>query len=99
MNYKVGFAPAATADLEDLFDYIVQNAGERIARAYVEQIYSYCLDFSTFPYRGRARDDLMPGLRLVGFRRRATIAFLVEGANVYILRIFHGGRDIRFPEE
>jgi plasmid stabilization system protein ParE len=39
------------------------------------------------------RDDIRPGLRVVGFERRATIAFRVEDDRVTILRIFHGGRD------
>ncbi len=42
---------------------------------------------------GVARDDLRPGLRICGFRRRVTIAFVVTEENVEILGIFYGGRD------
>lgn len=38
----------------------------------------------------------MPGLRIVGFRRRATVAFLVRQSEVTIIRIFHKGREIDF---
>lgn len=99
MKYAVSFAPAATADLEEVFDYIAQNAGEQIARNYVAEVYRYCLGLETFPHRGMGRDDLLPGLRLVGFKRQATIAFLIEDTDVFIIRIFYGGRDVRFPEE
>jgi toxin ParE1/3/4 len=99
VNYAVSFAPTATADLEDVFDYIAGNSGEQIARNYVAEIYRYCLGLDTFPHRGTGRDDLLPGLRLVGFKHQATIAFLIEDTNVFIIRVFYGGRDIRFSDE
>jgi toxin ParE1/3/4 len=43
--------------------------------------------------RGQARDDLLPGLRTVGFERRATIAFMVTSEAVLIEGVFYGGRD------
>jgi toxin ParE1/3/4 len=43
--------------------------------------------------RGRVRDDIRPGLRVVGFLRRVTIAFAVGEAEVIILRVFYRGQD------
>jgi toxin ParE1/3/4 len=37
---------------------------------------------------GMARDDLLPGLRVIGFERRITIAFVVTEAVVLIEGIF-----------
>ncbi|WP_348626490.1 hypothetical protein [Mesorhizobium sp. LNJC384A00] len=34
---------------------------------------------------------MRPGLRIVGFERRLTVAFTVEGDQVVILRVFYGG--------
>ena len=45
------------------------------------------------PARGTRRDDIRPGLRTIGFERRATIAFRIVGREVVIIRIFYGGRD------
>ena len=47
-----------------------------------------------FPERGMRRDDLFPGLRVVGFERRVTLAFHVGADTVTFLRILYGGRDI-----
>jgi toxin ParE1/3/4 len=56
-----------------------------------------------FPERGRRRDDLRPGLRIIGFDRWVTIAFHVAGDRIIIDRIFYGGRDLtrafRHPRE
>ena len=52
-----------------------------------------------FPDRGIKRDDLRPGLRILGFERRAAIALQVTADSVTILRILYGGRDLEtvFP--
>ncbi len=99
MTYTVGFDAAARADLAELYDYILAEAGEAIARDYLEKLMDYCAGFETFPERGLRRDEIHPGLRTVGYRRRATIAFRVKGNSVTIVRIFHGGRNVTFSEE
>ncbi len=98
MSYKVVFSTAATRDLEDLLIYLAVEMGAKGAREYVGKIQDYCLGFSTFPQRGMLRDDLWPNLRLVGYRRRATVAFQVRGDVVRIVRIYHRGRDIASDE-
>lgn len=99
MSYRVIFGPQAAADLEDLLVYLAEEIGPVRARQYVGKIESYCLAFKTFPARGMQRDDIRTGIRLVGYRRKATIAFMIEGEIVTILRIFYGGRDVDLDEE
>lgn len=94
MSIRVGFSEQAIADLQSIYDYIAPRGGQRIARDYVARLYAYCLDFQVFPERGVRRDDLRPGLRLIGYRRQATIAFAVLDNDVTILRVFQRGRDI-----
>jgi toxin ParE1/3/4 len=90
---EVIFAPEAEDDLLQLYDFIADQTGAARAYDYAERIRSYCLAFDTFPERGLRRDDLRPGLRLIGFERRVTIAFHVTPTFVIIDRILHGGRD------
>ncbi|MCV9965831.1 type II toxin-antitoxin system RelE/ParE family toxin [Pararhizobium sp. BT-229] len=94
MNYIVGFDASARADIKDLYRYILTNAGEQVADAYVGRLMDYCAGFETFPERGSRRDDISPGLRLVGYRRQATIAFRIRGNTVTIVRIFHSGKNV-----
>ena len=99
MTYRVVFSEAAEKDVTELLDYLVPAAGERVARAYVDRLIDYCAGFETFPERGLRRDDLRPGLRIVGYRGRASIAFLVLDDVVTIVPIFHGRRDLAFPAD
>lgn len=97
MTHKVVFRPAAENDLIALYHYIATNSGFQRADVYIDRIEQACMALADFPLRGTQRDDLHPGLRITGFERRASIAFLVENDTVRIVRIFYGGRD--FPED
>ncbi|MBW6421154.1 type II toxin-antitoxin system RelE/ParE family toxin [Rhizobium sp. XQZ8] len=98
LKYRVQFSLGAQADLREISQYLHSQGGGRAAIAYVDSIIDYCLRFEIFPARGMAHDDIRPGLRLVGYRKKATIAFRVEEDVVTIVRVFHGGRDIRFDD-
>ena len=98
MNYTVRFTSEAREDIGVLLDYLVPRAGEAVARAYIGRLRTFCEGFKTFPKRGTVRPDHLPGLRVVGFERSASVAFVVEDDSVIILRIFSGGHDIRFED-
>jgi toxin ParE1/3/4 len=92
MKLQVVFTPEARADLLELYDYIAENGGPIRALRYVEQIEEECMSLQTIPQRGTQRDDLRPGLRVMGFKRRTLIAFQVSSDRVAVLRILYGGR-------
>lgn len=97
MAHRVRLLPEAEADLALIYEYVRDHASQRIAQGYVERIMAYLAGFDTFPERGTRRDDIRPGLRIVGFERRVTIAFLVEGDEVIVSNVLYGGREL--PEE
>ena len=85
--------PVARNNLNQIFDVIAEVAGQTIAAAYVEKLMAHCITFDLASERGNRRDDIRPGLRIIGYRRRVTIAFTVTDTQVRILRIFYGGVD------
>ncbi|MCX8255395.1 MAG: type II toxin-antitoxin system RelE/ParE family toxin [Beijerinckiaceae bacterium] len=89
MAMRVAFTPLAERQLQALHRYIAERSGIDRADDYVGRIVTFCQNLGTFPIRGRSRDDLLPGLRTIGFERRATIAFMVE----LIEGIYYGGQD------
>jgi toxin ParE1/3/4 len=94
MRYRVVFTPEAASQLDAIYTYIADQAGADIAFRFTDAIIAYCESFITFPRRGTLRNDLRPGLRTVGFRKRATIAFAVLGNAITIVGIFYGGQDV-----
>lgn len=95
--HRVFFHPQARRELEDLYDYIAEQGSPRVADRFVRDIRDYCLNFSTFPERGTRRDDVEPGVRVVGFRRRVSIVFSVNEDEVWILGVYYGGRQFGPP--
>ena len=94
MVLKVRFHPAARAQLFELYEYIAAEGGRERAGRYIDRIEASCLKLGTFPEMGRAVDDLGIGLRLHPFERRAIIVYRVTQAELTILGVHFGGRDI-----
>ncbi len=103
MIYEVILSPEAWAQLAALSDYITDASSEEIAEKYITAIIRHCQSLETFPKRGTQRDDLRPGMRVFGFRKRVSIVFEIGETSVTILAIFYGGQNIetyfREPED
>jgi len=63
------------------------------AQRYVARLREQIFRFDLASERGTARDDIAPGLRVIGFERRSTVIVKVTQTHVTILRVFHGGQD------
>lgn len=94
MARRVGFAARARRELRDLYDLIARDGGEERAARYVGGLEEFCSGLAMFPERGARRDGLRPGVRVIGFRRRVTVAFAVREDDVVILRVLYAGRDL-----
>jgi plasmid stabilization system protein ParE len=81
-----------TPDCE-LYDYIEAQASTRIAERFISRIVEFCFGLTLFPLRGASHDEILPGLRTVGFDRRVTIAFMILPEQVVIEGVFYGGQD------
>jgi toxin ParE1/3/4 len=90
---KVVLLDSASRELTELGLYIASQSSAEVANGYLDRIYAACMSLATFPERGRRRDDILPGLRTIGFERRVTIAFRVLKTQVQIVTIAYGGRD------
>lgn len=67
MKFRVEFTPEAEDQLAELLIYIGSAASPEIAERYIDAIVEKCEKLETFPLRGTARDDIRPGLRVLGF--------------------------------
>lgn len=94
MAHKLVFRPRAAEDLRTTYVHIAEEAGHDRAGDYLERIEKACRTLQTFPERGTVRDQILPGLRVIGFERSASIAFRVIGDTVEVLRVLRRGQDI-----
>lgn len=94
-RYAVVILPEAEDQLYDLYTYIADKADEQTAVDFVERVRVFCHQLDGFPSRGTRIDDLMPGGRVVSYRKRTQVVFRVleDEALVEIAGIFHGSQD------
>jgi toxin ParE1/3/4 len=90
---RVQFSPEAKQDQFQLCDWIASASSAVVAARNADRLEKECLALNLASERGHRRDDVRPGLRIVGFERRVTIAFEVSSDTVTILRLFYGGRN------
>ena len=90
---QVRYALTAHSNLLEIEAWIAETAGDAIATRYVQRLIDYCDRFDVASERGARRDDLFPNLRIAGFEKRVTLAFLVYEDEVVFINIFYGGQD------
>lgn len=93
ISYRIVVTPEARDKLGDLHSYIAAADTETASR-FTDGIIDHIATLSEFPKRGTPRDDLRPGLRTISWRRRVTIAFVVEERDVVVIGVFYAGRDL-----
>lgn len=87
--------PQADSDLDDIWYYVATESGSvDIADRLIDAITNRFYLLATHPNIGRARDeDLRPGIRSFAVGNYLII-YRIEEADVLILRVVRGSRDI-----
>lgn len=86
------FAPAAEADLEAIVDYIAAN-NPAAADELVTRLEDLAARLAERPGMGRARSELLPGLR--SFRLGHYLLFYrATAGGIEVVRVLHGARDV-----
>jgi toxin ParE1/3/4 len=93
MSFDVALSELAVADLVELHQWIAAEADQAIADRFIGRINTVFEALSDFPNRGSPRDDFGRGVRTITFERRI-IMYRVSGAQVLVLRVVHGARDL-----
>ena len=94
MTRPIFFSRRAEEQVAAIHAYIAEQSGEARADAVVGRLLDACRALNTFPARGSRRDDIRQGLRVMGLRRRATIAFIIEPERVVIHGVLGRGQDV-----
>ena len=73
--------------------YLADEASEGVARRFLAEV-SECLGRLTrFPGRGASREAFGAGMRVI-FHDNYAIYYLVRSAEVVVVRVLHGARDV-----
>lgn len=92
MPCDVAFSAEAEMQLLEIETYLGERFYPANAERFIQRLAQACLSLGAAPHRGTKRDDLIPGLRTIGFERRVTIYFKLVEQQVIIVSILYGGR-------
>jgi plasmid stabilization system protein ParE len=98
MRYRLRLTREARQDIDALARYIAERVDQTVALAYLDRLQAFLGRLSTFPERGTVRTEIRPGLRIIGFEGRLSIAFVVKGDEVQVMRVLAGGKQLSLPE-
>lgn len=91
---QILFTPLATEDLQQIWVYIAENAGNEVANKFLLEIKKKCEAIAEFPKSGRLRHEFLINLRSFSFKNYI-IFYLPLADGIEVLRIIHGSRDIK----
>lgn len=83
----------AVVDLEDIYDYTVDNFGDEQAADYLTELEVAFDCLSNNPELGRLRNEIRKGLRSIA-KGSHTIFYRVLPDAITIIRVLHSSRDI-----
>jgi toxin ParE1/3/4 len=89
---RVFFRPKAEDDLLAKYEFIARDSPVR-AIEFVRRLRSLCVSLETMPERGALRDDFAPGVRILVFEQRVTVAYRLRNGEIQIIRLFYAGRN------
>jgi toxin ParE1/3/4 len=90
---EVVWSPQAESDLQEVWEYLAREVSIELADRRVRQILDACDPLLRFPFRGRPRDELLPGLRSI-LSQPHVVFYRAARDHIEIVRILHGRRDI-----
>jgi toxin ParE1/3/4 len=93
MAYPVVLSKTAETQLRKLQAYLARRFYSDSAERFINRLLGECMSLGVSPHRGRQRDEVRPGIRVIGFGRRTAIYFRFADGKVTILGIQYGGRE------
>ncbi|MBD8649753.1 type II toxin-antitoxin system RelE/ParE family toxin [Rhizobium sp. CFBP 13726] len=91
-RYAVVLHPEAERELTEFYEYVADRAGSAVAWNYITKLRVFLSGLADFPERGTVRESEVSGIRIIGYRRSVSIAFVVRSPEVIILGLFFSGR-------
>ncbi len=89
----LGISQLAAHDLQEIYDYSVEQWGSEVAEEYLDDIQEALNRLRTSPDLLRVKPEFSPHLYFHRVRRHFLVCSLIEG-NIYLLTVKHGSLDL-----
>ena len=94
-KFPVEFSPQAIGELDEIFNYLVTQAGIETALKIDKEIQYFCLEkLAFFPEMGVQRDYIEKGIRFFAIGSYGLYYFF-DGEKIKVVHILHRSRDVK----
>lgn len=83
----------AIRDIEQIADRIAQHSGLERSEQFLDRLDDKLAKIVRFPYLGRARDEILPGMRSLGIDSYLILYMPIQ-QDVEVLRVVSGYQDL-----
>lgn len=90
--YRLVIAPAAQADLRDIYQHGLHHWGKAQSFRYIAAIKEQMWALTEHPQMGTERPELLAGARCLPIQSHC-LFYRLRDANIEIIRILHGRQD------
>lgn len=91
-KYALIIAPAAKADLKDIYQYGLRQWGQQQSDSYLENLEEHFWMLTEQPLIGVERPDLLTDMRSLPIESH-TLFYRARSGTVEIIRVLHGRQD------
>lgn len=91
-SHQLVIAPAAKADLKEIYQYGLRQWGQAQSDSYLENLKDHFWSLTEQPLTGVERPELLPGTRSLPIEIH-TLFYRVSADTVEIIRVLHGRQD------
>ena len=92
---RVRFSDEVLADIDALEQRLAQEVSIDFAVGYVGRLFDHIAELGDFPQRNALRPALGTSVRGLVHAGRYTVAYIVDGADVFVLALFGPGQELR----
>ena len=93
MSAQLTITQPAINDIEQIADYLAAESGLARSEKFLSNLYGKFAKIARFPTIGRKRSELLPRARSLSIENYI-ILYIVDGANISIMRVVSGYRDL-----
>ncbi len=93
-TYALEYSRGAKQDIIETAEYLADFTSEAGVLRILRGLLETCRSLRIFPYRGTIRSDLKPRMRVISYKRTASIVFRIEEdkRKVIILGVAYAGK-------
>ena len=90
---EVAFSPLADLDIDEIYEYSLQQFGEQVADRYYTRLFERCDIALRNPGLAKSEDSIVPNLKRISYEAHMIYFVRNSDGGIHVIRILHQSMD------